>query len=195
MPEPKPIFFRTPADFCAWLEEHHATTDHIWVGYYKKATTKPSVTWEETVEEALCFGWIDGIRKSIDGESYMNRFTPRNPKSVWSKRNIELADRLIAEGRMRPAGLAAFAHKDVHADSGYATATDGALTDRMVAHFKKNQAAWAFYEEQPPGYRRQVARWVTSAKREETRERRLAMLIEESANGRRFDPFRRVKGG
>lgn len=192
MSEHTPTFFPTPADFRAWLEEHHATTDHLWVGYYKKATNRPSVTWEDTVDEALCFGWIDGIRKSLDDESYMIRFTPRKPSSVWSKRNIELAERLTAEGRMKPEGLAAFALKDVHADSGYATAnTDGALTDEMVTRFKETADAWEFYQEQPPGYRRQAERWVTSAKREETRERRLATLIDDSANRLRIKQLRR----
>ena len=129
MSEPSPTFFPAPAEFRAWLEEHSATTDHLWVGYYKKATNMPSVTWEETVEEALCFGWIDGIRKSRDDESYMIRFTPRKPRSVWSQRNIDLVERLTAEGRMKTEGLAAFAFNDVHPDSGYATAKiDGALT-------------------------------------------------------------------
>jgi uncharacterized protein YdeI (YjbR/CyaY-like superfamily) len=188
----EPTFFPTPADFRAWLEEHHATTDHLWVGYYKKATKKPSVTWEETVEEALCYGWIDGIRKSRDDQSYVIRFTPRKRKSVWSKRNIELVERLTARGRMKAAGLAAFAHKDVHPDSGYAIAdSDGALTERMVSQFEEVAEAWAFYQAQPPGYRRQAARWVTSAKREETRLRRLATLIDDSANRRRIKQLRK----
>lgn len=192
MSEHTPTFFPTPADFRAWLERHHASTDHLWVGYYKKATNKPSVTWEETVDEALCYGWIDGIRKSLDEESYMIRFTPRKPRSVWSRRNIELVERLIAEGRMQAEGLAAFAHKDVHPESGYATAElDGALTDRMIERFKTTSRAWEFWQEQPPGYRRQAARWVTSAKREETRQRRLATLIEDSRNGLRIKQLRR----
>ena len=160
MPEPIPIFFPTPDDFRAWLGEHHATADHIWVGYYKKATGKRSVSWEDTVEEALCYGWIDGIRKSLDDESYMTRFTPRSPRSVWSQRNIDLVERLTAEGRMKAEGLAAFSYRDVHPDSGYVAArSGGALTDLMVARFKENKEAWKFYQEQPPGYRRQTARW------------------------------------
>ena len=190
--EPSPTFFTAPAEFRAWLEEHGATTDHLWVGYYKKATNMPSVTWEETVEEALCYGWIDGIRKSRDSESFMIRFTPRKTTSVWSQRNIDLVERLIAEGRMKAEGLAAFAFKDAHADSGYAThKMEGALTDRMVARFKETAGAWEFYMEQPPGYRRQTARWVTSAKREETRQRRLATLIDDSANHLRIKQLRK----
>ncbi|MFT4627587.1 MAG: hypothetical protein ACI8PZ_006273 [Myxococcota bacterium] len=192
MSEHTPTFFSAPADFRAWLAAHHATSDHLWVGYYKKATKKLSVTWEDTVDEALCYGWIDGIRKSRDHESYVIRFTPRSSKSVWSQRNIDLVERLVADGRMTTAGLAAFAFKDVHPDSGYAIATlDGVLSDPMIARFTENAGAWAFYQEQPPGYRRHSARWVTSAKREETRERRLATLIEDSANGLRIKQLRR----
>lgn len=192
MSEPTPTFFPSAADFRAWLEANHATSDHLWVGYYKKATKRASVTWADTVDEALCYGWIDGIRKSRDGESYVIRFTPRSPKSVWSQRNIDLARRLIAEGRMSAEGLAAFALRDAHPDSGYAVAKyDGALPEPMLARFKENAGAWAFYQEQPPGYRRQTAHWVTSAKREATRERRLATLIDDSENGLRIKQLRK----
>ncbi len=192
MSEHTPTFFPAPADFRAWLEEHHATTDHLWVGYYKKATNKPSVTWEDTVDEALCYGWIDGIRKSRDDESYMIRFTPRKSRSVWSQRNIDLVERLTAEGRMKAEGLAAFAFNGVHPDSGYVTAKfDGAFTDQMVARFKETAGAWEFYQEQPPGYRRHTTRWVTSAKREATRERRLATLIDDSGNRLRIKQVRK----
>ena len=182
MTEENPTFFAEAAHFRAFLEEHHTSADYLWVGYYKKASKKPSVTWEETVDEALCYGWIDGIRKSRDDESYVIRFSPRKPKSVWSQRNIELVDRLTAEGRMKPAGLSAFAHKDVHPDSGYRTKDSAELDPDMVDLFKASPEAWEFYQAQPPGYRRQTARWVTSAKREETRQRRLATLIEDSKN-------------
>ena len=191
MSEEDPTFFREAADFRAWLEEHHASADHLWVGYYKKATGKPSVTWEDTVDEALCFGWIDGIRKSRDDESYVIRFTPRKPKSVWSQRNIDLVERLTAEGRMKPEGLAAFAHKDVHPDSGYRVADLTAeFSNEMIKRFKATPGAWEFYEKQPPGYRRQTARWVMSAKREATRQRRLSTLIDDSANGLRIKQLR-----
>lgn len=187
-----PTFFPTPADFRAWLEREHATASHLWVGYYKKATGRPSVTWEETVDEALCFGWIDGIRKSRDAESYAIRFTPRRPKSVWSQRNIDLVKRLTAEGRMRPEGLAAFAHKDVHPHSGYrASDRSHDLTDEMLRRFEAAAEAWDFYQSQPAGYRRTSARWVMSAKREETRQRRLTTLIEDSAQGLRIKQLRR----
>jgi uncharacterized protein YdeI (YjbR/CyaY-like superfamily) len=192
MSEQTPTFFATPADFRDWLEEHHATADQLWVGFYKKATKKPSVTWEDTVNEALCVGWIDGIRKSRDAESYMIRFTPRKPKSVWSQRNIDLVARLTTEGRMKAEGLAAFAFKDVHPDSGYTAAKlDAVLSDPMLLRFKENEGAWAFYEAQPRGYRKQTALWVTSAKRQETRERRLATLIEDSENRLRIKQLRK----
>lgn len=190
MSEHTPTFFLTPADFRAWLDEHHATTEHLWVGYYKKATKRPSVTWEDTVDEALCYGWIDGIRKSRDAESYVIRFTPRKPKSVWSQRNLELVERLTAEGRMKAPGLAAFAFKDLHPDSGYATAQyDDTLPESMIARFTTD--AWAFFQAQPAGYRKHAARWVTSAKREATRERRLVTLIDDSSNHLRIKQLRR----
>lgn len=192
MSEHTPTFFPAPVDFRAWLEEHHTSVDHLWVGYYKKATGKASVTWEDTVDEALCYGWIDGIRKSRDNESYMIRFTPRRPRSVWSRRNIDTVERLAAEGRMKAEGFTAFAFKDVHPDSGYATATmSETLTDQMVAQFQAAAIAWEFYQEQPPGYRRQAARWVTSAKRDETRVRRLATLIEDSRSRQRIKQLRK----
>ena len=185
-------YFETPEDFRVWFEQNAADAEHLWVGYYKKATNKPSVTWEETVDEALCFGWNDGIRKSLGDESYMIRFTPRKPKSVWSQRNIDRVEQLSAEGRMQAEGTAAFALKDTHPDSGYAVGRlEGALTEPMVTRFKETAGAWEFYQEQPPGYRRQTARWVTSAKREETRQRRLATLIADSANRLRIKQLRK----
>ena len=192
MSEVEPTFFPTPEDFRAWLEENHASLHHLWVGYYKKATGKQSVTWADTVDEALCYGWIDGIRKSRDEEGYVIRFTPRKPKSVWSRRNIDLVERLKAEGRMKPEGLAAYAHRDLHPDSGYATADWTAqFTDDMLARFKAIPGAWGFFESQPPGYRKYTTRWVMSAKREETRERRLATLIDDSRNQLRIKQLRK----
>lgn len=193
VPDEGPTFFPEPTDFRAWLDEHHTSADHLWVGYYKKASGKPSVTWEETVVEALCYGWIDGIRRSRDDESFVIRFTPRKPKSVWSQRNIDLMERLIAEGRVKPAGLAAFAHKDVHPDSGYRAADVTAkLTPEMIERFKATPRAWQFYQEQPPGYRRSAARWVMGAKREETRQRRFSTLMNDSANQLRIKQLRKA---
>jgi uncharacterized protein YdeI (YjbR/CyaY-like superfamily) len=191
-PSIAPTFFPTPADFRAWLKKNHKKEAMLWVGYYKKATGKPSVTWEETVDEALCYGWIDGIRWSFNDESYVIRFTPRKPKSVWSRRNIDRVEALKAGGRMRKAGLDAYAHKDLHADSVAAVGDrPKALPKEMIAEFKKHPEAWAFYESQPSGYRKQTTAWVTSAKREETRQRRLATLIDDSANGLRIKQLRR----
>lgn len=191
MSEDNPTFFPEPRDFRKWLEENHESAKVLWVAYYKKATGKPSVTWEETVDEAVCFGWIDGVRKSRDAESYVVRFTPRRPGSMWSQRNIEIVERLKEEGRMQPAGLAAYAHKDDHPDSGYRVADHAELPEEMVEEFQKHPEAWSFYEDQPPGYRRQSSRWVTSAKREDTLQRRLATLIEDSANSLRIKQLRR----
>ena len=191
-PRIEPIFFAAPADFRAWLKQHHTTESVLWVGYYRQATGKPSVTWEETVDEALCYGWIDGIRRSFNDEAYVIRFTPRKPSSVWSGRNITRVEALRAAGRMRKAGLNAYGHKDRHADSGYAVSNRSeALPKTVIAEFKKHPEAWAFYASQPAGYRKQTAAWVTSARREETRQRRLATLIDDSANRRRIKQFRR----
>jgi len=192
LPAIAPTFFPTPADFRAWLKQNHNSEAALWVGYYKKTAGKLSVTWEETVDEALCYGWIDGIRRSFDDESYVVRFTPRRPRSIWSRRNIERVEALKTGGRMRKAGLDAYAHKGVHADSGYAVGDrPEALANGMIAEFKKYPAAWAFYESQPSGYRKQATAWVTSAKREGTRQRRLATLIADSANRLRIKQLRR----
>jgi uncharacterized protein YdeI (YjbR/CyaY-like superfamily) len=191
-PKIDPTFFPTPADFRTWLKKNHKKESVLWVGYYKKATGKPSVTWEETVDEALCYGWIDGVRRSFNDESFVIRFTPRKPKSVWSGRNIERVEALKAGGRMKKVGLDAYVHKDVHADSGYAVGDlPEALPKKMIAEFKKHPEAWAFYESQPSGYRKQTTLWITSAKREETRQRRLATLIDDSANRLRIKQLRR----
>lgn len=192
MPVRTPTFFPEPSDFRGWLEEHHATTDKLWVGYYKKATGRPSITWEESVKEALCFGWVDGVRNTHDSESYMIRFTPRKPKSVWSQRNIEFIKQLTAEGKMMPAGLGAFAHKDAHEDSGYrAAALSAELTPEMIRQFKAIPGAWEFFADQPPGYRRQSTHWVMSAKKEETRQRRVLTLISDSENSLRIKQLRK----
>lgn len=186
-----PIFFSSPVDFNTWLAGHHDSAAFLWVGYYKKATGKPSVTWEETVDEALCYGWIDGLRKSQGAESYVIRFTPRKLRSVWSGRNIDRVAVLTAEGRMHAAGLAAYAHHAAHPQSGYRTSEfSKELPPVMLGEFKANPEAWAFYQSQSLGYRKQTGRWVTSAKREETRTRRLATLIADSANSRKIKPLR-----
>jgi uncharacterized protein YdeI (YjbR/CyaY-like superfamily) len=185
-------FFETPADFRRWLAANHDARAELWVGYYKKATGKPSITWEESVDEALCFGWIDGIRRSIDDQAYKNRFTPRRRGSHWSRVNLERVAALMAEGRMEPAGMAAYDARDPEKSGLYSFERDRArLSCEQEKAFKARREAWAFWKEQPPGYRKQATWWVVSAKRDETRARRLATLIEDSANGLRIRQLRR----
>ena len=150
----EPIFFSTPLEFRSWLEEHHQTGKEVFVGYYKVATGKPTITWSDSVDEALCFGWIDGIRRSIDKESYCNRFTPRNPKSNWSAVNIQKVERLIAQGRMKPAGLAAFEKRMDHRSGIYSYENrPESLDPEYERRFQENTEAWQFFNSQTPSYR------------------------------------------
>lgn len=179
-------FFETPAEFRAWLEANHETATELWVGFHKKATSRPSITWPEAVDQALCFGWIDGVRRSVDESSYTNRFTPRKPTSNWSKVNVEKVAKLREQGLMTPAGLRAFEARDEARSGVYSfEQRPHELPPEYAARFQENPPAWAFFEAQPPGYRRTAMHYVLSAKREETRLKRLATLIEDSANGRR----------
>jgi len=182
----KPRFFRTPSEFRAWLEKHHEGTPELLVGFYKKASGKPSITWPEAVDQALCFGWIDGVRKGIDDVSYTIRFTPRRPRSVWSSVNVKRAGELTELGLMRPAGLAAFDQRapDRSGIYSYEQRKDARLDRADQRRFRTNQKAWAFFEAQPAWYRRTAIWWVVSAKREETRAKRLATLIEDSEHKR-----------
>ena len=184
----KPVFFATPADFRRWLKKHHKSTAELLVGFRKKGSGRPSITWPESVDEALCFGWIDGVRRSLDDESYTIRFTPRRPGSNWSLINIRKAEALIRDGRMEPAGLEAFKGRDEAKSGVYSfEQRENAKLDRKAeATFKANRAAWKFFQAQPPGYRKIAAFYVMSAKREETRERRLQKLIADSEAGRRI---------
>lgn len=163
------------------------------MGFHKKSSGRPSLTWPESVDEALCFGWIDGVRKSVDEESYTNRFTPRRKGSNWSEVNIRRARQLIRTGRMQPAGLRAFKARDPEKSRQYSFEQRHAarLDGKDEARFRRNAAAWTFFESQPPGYRRLAIWWVVSARREDTRTRRLNTLIEDSTKGRRLAPFRR----
>ena len=187
----EPLFFATPAEFRAWLEAHHATEREVVVGFYKKASGRPSITWQESVDEALCFGWIDGIRRRVDDESYSNRFTPRKARSNWSAINIQRAQELIEEGRMTPAGLAAFEARtdDRSAIYSYEQRRKAKLDPEQERRFRANAAAWEWFSARPPSYRSAAVYWVTSAKKPETRERRLAALIEDSAAGRTVKPL------
>jgi len=188
-----PTFFPTPDDFRAWLEENHGSETELWVGYYKVATGRPSITWPESVDEALCFGWIDGLRKKLDDESYVIRFTPRKPTSNWSAKNITRIEELIAEGRVRPAGLAIYEARDPDKSRVYSFERRKAakLDAEQEARFRADEAAWELFQSMPPGYRRTAIHWVISAKREATRDRRLETLIEDSAVGRKIKPLRR----
>ena len=185
-------FFETPAAFRRWLAKHHRSARELWVGFHKKATGRPSLTWPQAVDEALCVGWIDGVRKSINADSYMIRFTPRRSGSNWSLVNTRRATELIREGRMRPAGLAAFEVRDPLKSGVYSFERSAAALDgEAEARFKANRAAWSFFQAQPAGYRKTAIHWVVSAKKAETRARRLATLIGDSAAGQRIGPLRR----
>jgi uncharacterized protein YdeI (YjbR/CyaY-like superfamily) len=184
----KPRFFATPEGFRAWLKEHHATATELVVGFHKKHTGRESMTWTESVREALCFGWIDGIRRSLGDESYTIRFTPRRPGSIWSSLNIGHVEELIREGRMTPAGLAAYEARKPERTGIYSFEQrhSARLGQEQEDAFRADRAAWEFFQAQPPSYRQTAIYWVVSAKREETRSRRLATLIADSAAGRRL---------
>jgi len=183
----KPTFFKTPADFRKWLAKNHSSATELLVGFYKKGSGKPSITWPESVDEALCFGWIDGVRRSIDDVSYSIRFTPRKKTSTWSAINIARVAELTKLGRMQPAGLRAFEHRRESKSGIYSYENETRiLRAEDEKKLRANKKAWEFFNAQPPGYRRVAVYWATSAKKEETRARRLATLIEDSANGRRL---------
>jgi uncharacterized protein YdeI (YjbR/CyaY-like superfamily) len=188
----EPIFFESAAEWRAWLEEHHETASEVWVGMWRKAAGR-GMTWSEAVDEALCFGWIDSVAKRVDDERRMQRFTPRKPTSNWSLVNVNKVEQLRADGRMRPPGEAAFARRRADKTGIYSfeQRADAALTPEQEAQFRAHPDAWAYWEARPPGYRRQATWWVVSAKREETRARRLATLIEDCAAGRPIKPLTR----
>lgn len=182
-----PKFFKTPSAFRKWLAANHSKAKELFVGFYKKDSGKPSLTWPESVDEALCFGWIDGVRKTIDDESYMIRFSPRKPESIWSAVNIRNVKRLTAEKRMQPAGLKVFAARKENRSGIYAYEQRPAeLVEPYTSQFKKNKAAWKFFQAQPPYYRKTLTWWIVSAKQEKTRLDRLAKLIDASARGQRL---------
>lgn len=191
----EPTFFATPAGFRRWLARHHESATHLWVGFHKRATGRPTLTWPQSVEEALAFGWIDGLRKRIDGEAYMIRFSPRQPRSIWSKVNVATAERLIAAGRMQPAGLAAFQQRSAARTGVYSSEQkEVALPPAYARIFRAAPDAWRFFRAQPPWYRRTTTWYVISAKREATRRRRLDQLIADSAAGEWLKPIRAARG-
>ena len=189
----KPTYFRAPAEFRVWLKQHHATADELWVGFYRKGSGMPSITWSEAVDEALCFGWVDSIRRSVDDKRYTNRFTPRKPTSNWSEVNVRRVEELTRQRRMRAPGLKAYRARTPRKTGTYSYEQryDVKLTPAFERTFRASKQAWAWFQAQPPGYRSTALYWVMSAKKPETRERRLATLIEDSANGIRVGPLRR----
>ncbi len=186
----KPIFFESPDAFRECLENNHEKAAELLIGFYKKASGKPSMTWPESVDQALCFGWIDGLRKRIDDIRYSIRFTPRKPGSIWSAVNIRRATELAKLGLMTPAGLRAFEKRTE--DQSRIYSYENAPRTFPPAFEKKFRAvkkAWQYFNGQPPSYRRVAIHWILSAKREETRERRLSILIDDSAKGRRLAEY------
>ena len=183
----QPTFFKSAADFRGWLGQHHATEAELLLGFYRRALGR-GTTYPEALDEALCFGWIDGVRRRIDAEAYTIRFTPRKPRSNWSAVNIERAGMLISQGLMKPSGLQAFRECDEEKAARYSHERDhGRLDAALDAALRANRNAASFFDAQPPGYRKTVTFWLMSAKKEETRARRLAHLIERSASGTRID--------
>jgi uncharacterized protein YdeI (YjbR/CyaY-like superfamily) len=187
-----PVFFPDPSALRAWLEDNHESVEEVWVGLHKKHTRRPSITWPELVDGLLCFGWIDGVRRSLNASSYVIRITPRKPDSTWSKVNTKRAQELIEAGLMTPRGREAFERRDRDTTGRYSFEGGQArLSERLEKAFRANEVAWSFFESQPPGYRKTAITWVMSAKREDTRERRLATLIIDSEKGLRIGILRR----
>jgi len=191
----KPTFFPTLADFRAWLEAHHDKLREQFVGFHKRDSGKPSITWPESVEVALCFGWIDGVRKSIDETSYMIRFTPRKPTSTWSSINIKLVQQLKKKGLMHTAGLKAFVARSARKSGiySYEQRKNARFKREQEKQFRANGAAWKFFRSQAPWYQRVCTYWVISAKKDETRLKRLSLLIEHSQQRRRIPQLRPAK--
>jgi len=186
------LYFESSRGFRRWLQAGQRLVREIWVGFYKRTSGQPSITYAEAVEEALCFGWIDGVRRSVNKDAYTVRFTPRKARSQWSAVNLRRAEQLISSGRMRPAGLKAFAGaKDQRRTYSYEQRRQAALDSASERHFRRNRQAWAFLQAQPPWYRRTTIFWVISAKREDTRKKRLETLIADSERGRLVKPLRR----
>jgi len=183
----KPLFFAKQKEFRKWLKENHKKATEVLVGYYKVASGKPSITWSQSVDEALCFGWIDGVRRSIDSESYYNRFTPRRPNSNWSAINIKKVEMLIENGLMQSAGLEAFNKRKEEKSKVYSFENEAKkLPPPYEKQFKANKKAWEYYTSQAPSYQKMVAHWIISAKQEKTRLSRLEKAIAESEKQKRI---------
>jgi uncharacterized protein YdeI (YjbR/CyaY-like superfamily) len=185
---PAPNFFPNAQAFRKWLESNASTAAELIVGYYKVATGKPSMSWSESVDEALCFGWIDGVRRRLNDEAYQIRFTPRRPNSIWSTVNIAKVEKLQTEGRMRPSGLVAFEKRTLAKSEVYAYEQEAPdeLSPAELREFKRNKFAWQFFENSPPSHKKVVLHWVCGAKQQETRQRRFSKLLEACAAGQRL---------
>jgi uncharacterized protein YdeI (YjbR/CyaY-like superfamily) len=194
----KPLFFATPAEWRRWLSKHHASAAELWVGFYKRGSGRPSITWPESVDEALCFGWIDGVRKRLDDERYVIRFTPRRPGSIWSVVNVKRVGALTRRGRMRPAGVRAFEKRTATRTAVYSFEQRSQIRfpPALVRRLKESADAWRYFRSEAPWYRRTVTFWIVSARREETQLKRLDTLIKDSAAGRRIGglPARKTAG-
>ena len=183
----KPMFFASQTDFRTWLAANHAKETELLVGFYKVGSGKPSMTWSQSVDEALCFGWIDGVRRSVDADSYCIRFTPRKSKSIWSAVNIQKIEDLIRQGLMHPAGLAAFEKREESKSKIYAYEQEVvSLTDEFETEFKSNEKAWAFFRKQAPSYQKVAVHWIMSGKQSATQKSRLTKLITASEAGVRI---------
>ena len=185
----QPTYFAAEADFRHWLADHHERAAELLVGFWKKGSGKPSIDWPQARDQALCFGWIDGVRKSLGDDSYTIRFTPRRKGSIWSKVNVERYDALTADGLMTPEGVRAY-EENKHKSGLYSYERPLAeLTDAEQAQFRGNKGAWSDWEKRPPGYRKVVLHWITSAKKPETRAKRLAELVKDSEAGRKIAAY------
>lgn len=187
VPKELVTFFETQQDFRNWLEAHHELATELLVGYYKVGSGKPSMSWSQSVDQALCFGWIDGVRRSIDKESYCIRFTPRRPTSNWSAINIRKIEELTKAGLMKPAGVKAFALRKENKSEVYSYENEALpLAPDLEKQFRENKEAWDFFMKQAPSYRKAIAKWIVSAKQEKTRQSRLERAIQESALQKRL---------
>lgn len=188
----EPIFFRTPEEMYAWLEANHESEKELMVGYFKKSAPEKGITWPESVDMALCFGWIDGVRPSGTDTTYHIRFTPRRPKSIWSKVNVAKVEALIEKGLMRPAGLKAYEAREADKTGIYSFEKEREhFSGEYEAKFKASAEAWAWYQAQAPSYQKASTHWVLDGKKEETRFKRLGELIASSERGERLKQFHR----
>jgi uncharacterized protein YdeI (YjbR/CyaY-like superfamily) len=183
----KPRFFSTLEKFREWLEQNHDSASELLLGFHKKSSGKKSITYAEALDEALCYGWIDGVRKNLNETSYTIRFTPRKARSIWSNVNVRHVERLTKEGRMRPAGIAAYERRDPKRTGIYAFENrPREFSPEFEKAFRKNKTAWSFFEKQPPGYKRVIVFWVMEAKKAETRVKRFKQLVDLCEQGLRL---------